>query len=99
MSYTYTFSNAEETTLKREDDQGNIAFVPTDPANRDYAEFLRSGATAAPYVEPPAPPELTTEEKVNNLLSAYGLSREELRSALAVDTTSPMAAPKTTKKN
>ena len=76
MTFTYTFGDAEETSLKREDDQGNIAFVPTDPANRDYAEFLRSGAKAAPYVAPPEPEPLTTEEKVNKLLSDYGLTRD-----------------------
>ena len=94
MSYTYTFANAEETTLKREDDQGNIAFVPTDPGNRDYAEFLASDATAAAYVEPPAPPELTTEEKISRLLSDYGLSRDELRSAFIANTSSTAPASK-----
>jgi len=52
MSYTYTWPNAEKTSLKREDAEGNVAFVPADPLNRDYAEFLSSGATAAPYVAP-----------------------------------------------
>ena len=64
MTFTYTFANAEETSLKREDEQGNIAWVPTDPANSDYAEFLRSRAEAAPYVAPPEPPPLTTEQKI-----------------------------------
>lgn len=49
MSYTYTWADAEQTALKRCDG----AFIPTDPANRDYAEFLASGATATPYSEPP----------------------------------------------
>ena len=84
MTFTYTFGDAEETSLKREDDQGNIAFVPTDPSNRDYAEFLASGAEAAPYVAPPEPEPLTTEEKVNKLLSDYGLTRDEMRTALEV---------------
>jgi len=83
MSYTYTWSDAEQTTLKRADAEGNVAFVPTDPLNRDYAEFLSSGATAAAYVAPPAPPEPTTEEKVNRLLSDYGLTRDEMQAALA----------------
>jgi len=80
MSYTYTFADAEETSLKREDDQGNIAFVPNDPANRDYAEFLSSGATAAAYVaiEPPAP--LTPEQK----LAASGLTVDELKGLLGL---------------
>ena len=84
MSYTYTWVSAEQVTLKREDAEGNVAFVPTDPANTDYAEFLASGAEAAPYVAPPEPEPvpLTTEEKVNHLLSDYGLTREELRAVI-----------------
>ncbi len=82
MSYTYTWSDAEQTSLKREDADGNIAFVPIAEGNRDYAEFLSSGVTAAEYVAPPAPPEPTTEEKVNRLLSDYGLTRAEMRVAL-----------------
>ncbi len=82
MSYTYTWSDTEQTSLKRTDADGNVAFVPTDPGNRDYAEFLSSGTTAAEYVAPPAPPEPTTEEKVNRLLSDYGLTRDEMRVAL-----------------
>ena len=82
MSHTYTWTDAEQTSLRREDDQGNVAFIPTDPANRDYAEFCNCGATAAAYVAPPAPKAETTEEKVNRLLSDYGLTRSELLTAL-----------------
>ncbi len=81
-TYTYEWTDAEQTTLRRTDAEGNVAFVPTDPANRDYAEFLSSGATAADYVAPPELPEPTTEEKVNHLLSDYGLTREEMLAAL-----------------
>ena len=81
-TYTYEWTDAEQTSLKRTDAEGNVAFVPTDPANRDYAEFLSTGATAAAYVAPPEPPEPTTEEKVNRLLSDYGLTREEMTAAL-----------------
>ena len=42
MTYTYIWSDAEQTTLLRDDG----AFIPADPANRDYAEFLSSGAVA-----------------------------------------------------
>jgi len=73
MTYTYTWTNAEQTSLKREDGEGGVAFVPTDPGNRDYAEFLASGA-AADYVAPPAPPEPTLQEK----LAAAGLSAADL---------------------
>ena len=85
MTFPYTWANAEQTSLKREDADGNIAFVPAAEGNRDYAEFLASGETAADYVEPPEPAALTTEEKVNRLLSDYGLSRNELKAALAED--------------
>ena len=81
-SYKYTWANAEQTSLKREDSEGNVVWVPTDPTNRDYAEFLASGAEAAPYVAPAEPAPLTTEEKVSQLLSDYGLTREELRAVI-----------------
>jgi len=86
MTYTYAWTDAEQSSLKRTDTDGNVAWVPADPGNRDYAEFLSSGATAAAYVEPEPPAPLTTEQKINNMLAAYGLSREELRTALAVKT-------------
>ena len=82
-TYSYEWDNAEQTSLKRTDAEGNIAWVPTDPGNRDYAEFLSSGATAAEYVEPPAPPEPTAEEKVNRLLTDYDLTRTELKALIA----------------
>ena len=74
MTFTYTWTDAEQTSLKREDADGNAVGIPTDPANRDYAEFLASGATAAPYVAPPAPPEPTLEEK----LAAAGINPADL---------------------
>jgi hypothetical protein len=79
MTYTYIWANAEQTILRREDEDGNVVWVPTDPRNRDYAEFLESGATAADYVAPPEPAPLTAEEKLN----AAGLTVEELKSLLA----------------
>ena len=87
LQYTYTWANAEQTSLKCEDAEGNVAFVPIDPANRDYAKFLASGAKAAPYVAPAEPAPLTTEEKVNRLLADYGLTRDEMQAALATKTT------------
>ena len=75
---SYTWANAEQTSLKYEDN-GQTWFIPTDPANRHYAEYLASGETAAPYVAPPAPPERTAEEK----LAAAGLTVDELKELLA----------------
>ena len=87
LQYTYTWANEEQTSLRREDAEGNVAFVPAAEGNRDYAEFLRSGAIAADYVAPPEPEPLTTEEKINRLLSDYDLTRDEMRTALAAKTT------------
>ena len=61
MAYTYTWTDAEQTGLKREDENGNVAFVPVASGNRDYAEFVSSGATAAAYVAPAAVPAQPTE--------------------------------------
>jgi hypothetical protein len=82
MAYTYAFCDADYSSIKRTDEDGNVAFVPAAEGNRDYAEYLASGVTATAYVAPPSPPELTTEEKVNRLLSDYGLTGPELLSAL-----------------
>jgi hypothetical protein len=80
MAYTYTWTDAEQTSLKREDADGNVAFVPAAAGNRDYAEFLRSDASAAAYVAPPAPPEPTAEEK----LARSGLTVAELKDLLGL---------------
>lgn len=80
MSYIYEWANAEQTILKRIcTEHGECAWVPNDPANRDYAEFLSSGAIAVDYVEPPEPTPLTAEEKLN----AAGLTVDELKALLA----------------
>ena len=85
-AYTYEWGDAEQTCLKRTDGNGKVVWVPADPANRSYSAYLASGEEAAPYVAPPEPEPLTTEEKVNQLLSDYGLTRAEMQAALAVKT-------------
>ena len=82
MAYTYTWTTSQEDTLRREDEEGNIAIVPIDPRNRDYAEFLASGSTAAPYVEPPAPTDLRTDEE--KLEQATGLTIAEIKAVLGI---------------
>ena len=79
-TYSYEWSNEEQSTLKRTDAEGNVAFVPADPRNRDYAEFCNCGATAADYVAPPPPPEPTAEEK----LARSGLTVDELKDLLGL---------------
>ena len=83
MNFSYAFANTEQTIIVRSHDDGTTCSFPTDPDNRDYAEFLASGAKAAPYVAPPEPEPLTKEEKVNHLLSDYGLTRTELLEVLS----------------
>jgi hypothetical protein len=60
------------------------AFIPPDPTNRDYAEYLEwvaQGGVPEPAPEPEPPPELTPEQK----LAASGLSVEDLRQLLGLD--------------
>lgn len=80
MSYTYTFADAEETTLKREDDQGQTTFIAVNSGSPGWNEYVSSGTTAAPYVAPPAPPEPTPEEK----LARSGLTVDELKGLLGL---------------
>ena len=80
MACTYCFCDADSTSIKRTDDDGNVAFVPCAEGNREYAAYLASGVTADAYVAPPAPPEPTAEEK----LAATGLTVEELTALLGL---------------
>ena len=79
MTYTYTWTSAEQTTLKREcSETGTCVYVPTDPRNRDYAAYLAwldEGNTSLPAPEPEPAPVLTTEQK----LEAAGLTVAELK--------------------
>ena len=79
-TYTYEWTDAEQSGLRRTNAEGNITFVPVAEGNRDYAAFLSSGATAADYIAPPPPPELTAEEK----LAASGLTVDELKDLLGL---------------
>ena len=78
MTFTYSWVDAEQTGLKRVDDNGSVVGIPIDPDNTDYAEFLASRATAAAYVAPPPPPPLTTEQKI----AAAGFDEGELEDFL-----------------
>ena len=80
MAYTYCFFDADSTSIKRTDDDGNVAFVPCADGNRDYAEYLASGVTASAYVAPAEAPEPTAAEK----LAATGLTIEELQTLLGL---------------
>ena len=79
MNYTYQWCDEEQTSLKRTAEDGSVAFVPTDPGNRDYAAFLAAGASATAYVAPayvePQPTELELlEARVAALEAAAGIN-------------------------
>ena len=61
------------------------AWIPLDPANRDYREYLdwvAAGNEPLPAPEPPEPPAaLTPEQK----LAAAGLTVAELKALLGLD--------------
>ena len=82
MAYAYTWSNAEQTSLKRVDDNGNVAFVPVADGNRDYAEFVSSGVYAGAYVAPAAVVDSRTD--VEKLEEATGLTLAEIKTALGI---------------
>lgn len=70
-----TYQLTQGDTILRTEDK---AFIPPDPANRDYREYLdwlAEGNTPEPAPEPEPAPVLTTERK----LEAAGLSVAELR--------------------
>ena len=59
------------------------AFIPPDPGNTDYRDYLNwldEGNTPEPEPEPPAPPVLTPAEK----LAANGLTVAELKELLGL---------------
>ena len=59
------------------------AFIPPDPANRDFAEYtawLAEGNEPLPAPEPPVPPVLTPEQKLANA----GLTVDELKTLLGL---------------
>jgi hypothetical protein len=59
------------------------AFIPPDPANTDYAAYLswlEEGNEPLPAPEPPAPQELTVQEK----LQSAGITLDELKELLGL---------------
>ena len=75
-----TYQLTQGTSIKRLSDG---AFIPPDPANRDFAEYtawLAEGNEPLPAPEPPVPPVLTPEQKLANA----GLTVDELKTLLGL---------------
>jgi hypothetical protein len=62
MSSTYTWANAEETSIVAIVD-GVTLFIPADPANTDYARLVADGTPIDPYVPPAAQEANATDVK------------------------------------
>jgi hypothetical protein len=76
---TYQLTNGD-TILRLADN----AFIPPDPANTDYAAYLKwldEGNTPLPAPEPEPAPVLTTEQK----LEAAGLTVAELKELFGLE--------------
>ena len=80
MTYTYTWDDAEQTTLRREAEDGSNLYISKDSGSRGWQQFIRDGAEVAPYVAPPEPEPLTAEEKLANA----GLTVDELKELLGL---------------
>jgi len=78
ITYSYFYEDPEHEYMRREGDDGSVFAFGAIETNPMYAEFLASGATAAPYVAPPERTEPTAAEK----LAATGLTIDELRALL-----------------
>ena len=80
--FTKSLEGEDVLVLVEGDKTTLIPMNPDCPEYQDYLAWVDEGNAADPYVEPYEPP-LTTEQKVNNLLSDYGLTRDEMRAALS----------------
>ena len=78
MLTNYSWGNPEQTVLNAINEEGG--FVSMTTQSHHYAEFLASGAEAAPYVAPPEPEPLTAQQKLENA----GLTVDELKTLLGI---------------
>lgn len=50
MEYTYQWSDPDKKTLRRRDENGEVAYVPTVVGNADYDKFLQSNVEVEDYI-------------------------------------------------
>lgn len=84
----YKLTSNESTIIRLSDN----AFIPTDPSNRDYQEYLAwvaEGNTADPYVEPP----LTLEQLLSLRSAAYKAESDPLKLEAEYDALINNSAP------
>ena len=88
VTTTYHWANEVHTgIIATYESTGQSIYISTaDEDNGYYREFIASGVEPDEYVPPEPAPEKTTQEKVDQLLEDYGLTREEMQAALAVKT-------------
>lgn len=80
----YQFIDSTNTVIAKFDDDGlsRVSFFADveGPYQNEYKDWLAEGNTPEPYVAPPEPPPLTTEEK----LAAAGITVDELKELLGL---------------
>ena len=83
---SYQFTDSTNTVIAKIDDDGlsRVSFlVDADgPYQDEYKAWLADGNTPNPYVPPPEPAPLTTEEK----LAQAGITVDELKELLGLKT-------------
>ena len=75
-----TYQLTQHETIRRLSDNG---YIPPDPANKDYQEYLawlEEGNEPLPADPLPEPQELTVQEK----LASAGITLDELKAALGL---------------
>ena len=80
MTFTYTFADADNTQIRRDNPDGSYTLFFVNSGSRNWQEYVESGATASAYVAPPEPEPLTAQQKLENA----GLTVDELKTLLGI---------------
>jgi len=81
---TYHFTSPDNLTIEVREDGRSVMWVPTDPANRDYADILENNITVEPYAAPPAPvPTSVSDRQFAQALAERGIITWDMAEAWA----------------